>query len=83
MIRYVRGAVFLAALALPGVAMATPQGTNLMNVWKATDHCAERAQKAYPDFTAESNAKRDAEMKKCLAAGNLPPRGSLDLPAKP
>jgi hypothetical protein len=49
-----------------------------MNEWKASDKCAAAAQKAFPDFTAESNAKRDALMKNCLASQNLPPRGDLD-----
>ena len=38
------------------------------------DNCAEQAQTAYPDFSAESNAKRDAKLKECLEGQNLPPR---------
>ena len=38
------------------------------------DKCAVQAQRAFPDFTAESNAKRDAKLKECLAGQNLPPR---------
>jgi len=53
----------------------------MMNEWKASDRCAAAAQKAFPDFSAESNAKRDAAMKNCLASQNLPPRESLDKPS--
>ena len=38
------------------------------------DKCANQAQRAFPDFTAKSNAKRDAKLKECLAGQNLPPR---------
>ena len=36
----------------------------------------QQAQIAFPDFTPEANAKREARLKDCLAAQNLPPRGS-------
>ena len=45
-----------------------------MQRWKAMDNCSIAAQRAFPDFTAESNAKRDAKLKVCLAGQNLPPR---------
>jgi hypothetical protein len=38
------------------------------------DKCSIQAQQAFPDFTAESNAKRDAKLKECLAGQSLPPR---------
>jgi hypothetical protein len=38
------------------------------------DFCAIEAQRAFPDFTAEANARRDAALKDCLARKNLPPR---------
>ena len=38
------------------------------------DQCAKDAQAAFPDFTAESNAKRAAKEKECLEGKNLPPR---------
>ena len=38
------------------------------------DKCAVEAQRAFPDFTAKANAKRDAKLKDCLAGQNLPPR---------
>ena len=69
-------AVFLAlALLLPaGAAEATQQGQNVIKGWKRMDDCARQAQAAYPDYTAEANAKRDAKLKECLDKGNLPPR---------
>ena len=83
MIRRAKIAAFAVALALPGPAMCyTAYGQQTVSKWVAADHCAQAAQRAFPDFNAESNAKRDAAMKNCLASGNLPPR-SLGEPAKP
>jgi hypothetical protein len=75
---------FLAVAALPAAAMAyTSYGQGTMHNWTASNRCAQAAQKAFPDYTPESNAKRDAQLKQCLASGNLPPRPSLEAPAKP
>ena len=41
-------------------------------VWKAVDGCAREAAKAYPDYTAESLAKREAQRRLCLRRANLP-----------
>jgi len=72
-----RVAAVLAVLALaPAAAHASQQGANAMKKWKAMDACAIQAQAAFPDLTPESNAKRDARLKECLAGQNLPPRGS-------
>jgi hypothetical protein len=38
------------------------------------DDCAKQAQAAFPDFSADSNAKREAKLEDCLNARNLPPR---------
>jgi hypothetical protein len=65
---------FLVALLLPAAAAASQQGVAAMKNWKAMDVCAKEAQTAFPDFTAEANAKRDAKLKECLASRNLPPR---------
>jgi hypothetical protein len=60
---------------LPAAAHATSgQGMAVMQRWKSMDACANLAQRTFPDFTAESNAKRDAKLKECLAGQNLPPR---------
>ena len=55
-------------------ARASQQGVVAMKNWKTMDQCAKEAQTAFPDHTAEANAKRDAKLKECLAAKNLPPR---------
>ena len=68
-------AVILLALAVPAAAFATDRGVQVMKNWKSSDQCARDAQAAFPDFTAEATAKRDAKLKECLAGRNLPPRG--------
>ena len=74
-------ALFMA-LTMPVTAMAfTQYGQQMMRTWKAEDRCAAAALKAFPDYTPEGNAKRDAQMKLCLSSQNLPPRGDLDTSA--
>jgi hypothetical protein len=63
-----------ALLLLIGTAEASQQGHTAAVSWKAADKCAKQAQAAFPDYNAESNAKRDAKLKECLSAGSLPPR---------
>ena len=60
-----------APLILPEIAVAD---------WKAADKCAKQAQAAYPDYSAEANAKRDAKLKECLSGGNLAPRQPVSQP---
>jgi hypothetical protein len=68
-------ASFAAALVLiPDLAPASQQGTQVIKSWKTSDNCARQAQTAFPDFTAEANAKRDAKLKECLEANRLAPR---------
>jgi len=75
-------AAFFVALTMPVTAMAvSPYGQQMMHTWKAEDRCAAAAQKAFPDYTPEGNAKRDAQMKQCLSSQVLPPRGDLETPA--
>ena len=69
-------------LLLIGRAEASQQGNAVVNSWKAADKCAKQAQAAYPDYSAEANAKRDAKLKECLNAGNLSPREPLSQPPK-
>ena len=66
-----------ALLLVSGTASATQQGQVVLNLWKAADKCAKQAQLAFPDYNAESNAKRDAKLKECLNASNLAPREPL------
>jgi hypothetical protein len=69
---------FALPLALaPAASLASQQGVVVMKNWKTMDLCAKEAQTAFPDFTAESHAKRDAKLKECLAGKNLPPREPL------
>lgn len=80
-------AAVLAAVVLPtavltaGSARATVQGTVALQKWKVMDKCAKQAQQAFPDFSAASNAKRDAALQNCLNANNLPPREPLAQPS--
>jgi hypothetical protein len=53
---------------------ATAQGTTAVLRWRTMDTCARLAQAAFPDYSPDSNAKRDAKLKDCLNANNLPPR---------
>lgn len=69
-------AVALIALA-PAAATATQQGDIVAKQWKAMDLCAKKAHDAFPDFTPEANAKRDAQLQACLEGQNLPPRAPL------
>jgi hypothetical protein len=62
--------IFFAGTA----AAATQEGMTAIVNWKAMDNCARQAQAAFPDFTPESNAKRNAKLKECLESSNLPPR---------
>ena len=68
------------ALAISTAEAATQQGTTAVAKWKTMDKCAKQAQTAYPDFNADSNAKRDAALQNCLNANNLPPREPLAPP---
>jgi len=63
---------------MPGLAQgASQQATGVMKNWKTGDNCAKQAQAAFPDFTPEANAKRDAKLKECLEANRLAPREPL------
>ena len=70
-------APLLAIVFLPAAAHAlTSNAQTAIGRWKAMDTCAIQAQQAFPDSTADANAKRDAKLKECLAGQNLPPRGA-------
>jgi hypothetical protein len=81
MIRQAGFAIFALAALAPAVARPD-QGSQLMKKWGASDHCSQQAYRDYPDYTADSLARRDQALKKCLAGGNLPPR-DLPSPGKP
>jgi hypothetical protein len=67
----------LALMLASAPAMASQQGLVAMKNWKTMDLCTKAAQAAFPDFTAEANAKREAREKECLEGKNMPPRESL------
>jgi hypothetical protein len=67
-------ATVLPAILPAGAHAVSLQGTIVVSKWKSMDKCAAAAQRAFPDFTAESNAKRDAKLQECLAGQNLPSR---------
>jgi len=72
-----------AVLFFIGTAEAvTQQGQAVNTNWRTADKCAKQAQAAYPDYSAESNAKRDAQLKACLNSNNLAPRGPLSQPPR-
>jgi hypothetical protein len=76
------GALVIALGLAAGTAGATQLGIGAITHWKTMDACAKQAQAAFPDFTPEANAKRDAKLKECLNANNLPPREPL-VPPQP
>jgi hypothetical protein len=70
-------------LSLTGTTEAATQQGQLVNTnWRTADKCAKQAQAAYPDYSAESNAKRDAKLKECLNIYNLAPREPLSQPSR-
>jgi hypothetical protein len=42
------------------------------SVWKLRHLCRRQALKAFPDYTAQSNANRERSERQCLEANNLP-----------
>lgn len=69
--------IALALIAASATVHASQQGVVAMKNWKVMDQCAKAAQAAFPDFTADANAKREAKEKQCLEEKNLPPREPL------
>ncbi len=68
-----------AATALP--ASADQSWKQSSSVWSQMDKCAQAAHKAFPDYTREANAKREAARQKCLRSGNLPGEADAAPPA--
>ena len=69
-----RTAFLAIGLLAAATAQASQQGIVTLQKWKAADLCAKKAQQAFPDFTPDANAKRDAQLKLCLQQQGLPPR---------
>jgi hypothetical protein len=82
MTRRVRFAALIIAVLLPTLPAnaVTQQGVQTMKKWAISDKCAQMAQRKFPDYTAEAQAKRNELMQQCLGQQNLPPR---DLPVQP
>jgi hypothetical protein len=59
---------------------ASQQGRDVAANWRTADKCAKQAHAAYPDYSAESNAKRDTKLQECLRLYNLAPREPLSPP---
>lgn len=78
--RALLAAAAVATALAPATANATAQGIGAMQNWKGVDKCAFQAHQAFPDYTAEANAKRDAAMKACISGGFLPPRNLQSAP---
>jgi hypothetical protein len=72
--------LFVALVLSAGGAQATQSGEAALQRWRVMDVCAKQAQAAYPEYSTESNAKRDAKLKECLNANHLPPRQPLSRP---
>jgi hypothetical protein len=68
--------VLAAALALPRNAVADQNFKTNSIYWSLRDKCTRQAQQAYPDYTPESNAKREKMRKNCLLGNNLPTEGN-------
>jgi hypothetical protein len=76
MVRFTALIIVLCALALPAAAQQakTTYGKIVVQRWTSMDKCEAAAHKAFPDYTADSNAKREAKLKECLASQLLPER---------
>lgn len=64
------------ALLLPLDAVADQPWKTNNAIWNVRDKCTRQAQQTYPDYTSESNAKREKARQACLRANNLPAEGS-------
>jgi hypothetical protein len=68
--------IIAAACLAPASGDAQIPGYNSrkqsQSVWKLRDQCRRSAFKQFPDYTAESNAKRERAEQHCLEANNLP-----------
>jgi hypothetical protein len=71
--------LLLAATALP--AAADPSWKQSSAIWAQMDKCAQQARKAFPDYTREANAKREAARQKCLRGASLPGEADVAPPA--
>ena len=73
--------ILLVLAIVPAAARASQQGVIVVKKWQAMDKCTERSYAAFPDYTTQSNARREALLRACLDGQNLPPRESPPPPA--
>ena len=67
-------------LLLPRTAVGDAKFQQNEAYWKIRDLCAKQAHKAFPDYTRESNAKREKVRQDCLRASNLPVEEGSSVP---
>ncbi|HXQ51765.1 MAG TPA: hypothetical protein VN802_11775 [Stellaceae bacterium] len=80
------GMVMLAGALLMlhgGPARADENQRKAGVAWKQADLCAHDSFKKFPDYTPESNAKRDAARRECLRNHKLPETGSAAAATQP
>lgn len=65
---------------LPLVAHADMNQKNSSAAWRQADRCAHEAFEKFPDYTPNSNAKREAARLACLRNNRLPEPGSAAAP---
>ena len=65
-------AAVAAVLLLSGAAWADEAQGDSNKVWRDADTCAHDAFKKFPDYTRESNEKREAARLACLRNHGLP-----------
>lgn len=64
--------MFAAVLLPAGVARAQQNAQTATGHWHTADQCGKDAFKKFPDFTPDSNAKREAFRLECLRNHRLP-----------
>jgi hypothetical protein len=77
MIRLGAAILMIALCLVSGAAFATMAGQASIKKWAVMDQCEREAQAAFPDYSAEAVAKRDAKLNECLESKDLPPRAPL------
>jgi len=73
-------AALVLLLLLPYAARADNSQKDTGEAWRQTDRCAHEAFQKYPDYTPQSNAKREAARRACLRDHHLPAPGSAAVP---
>jgi hypothetical protein len=80
MIRLGAAILTIGLCLVSGAAFATLAGQAAIKKWAVMDQCEREAQAAFPDYSADAVAKRDAKLNECLESKDLPPRAPLSPP---